>query len=480
MNVCRPTPLIALLLCLPAATALAETLTPKAFTLQGGDLTYVQRGAVYSAWNASDPQRALKPGMKVFFFGRAEGCEIGTSDGPVTNAGNVRFEQARELTGIPLSSDLKKRWTPSADTSSCQQAVRGQVADSFAHVNDGPGGGIGMFTFTGPDQNGRRPFFQQFDRSGQRGKGANPHIEGTFVAFRFDWQKGDAVRPWSGPGPVSERVALIRTVQGVPEVSFADGQESGGGKGAGGGKGSGGDRGAGHGKGSDGDRGSSSGKGSGEDRSASNGKGSGSDKGSGGDKGHGGSREPIQAKQQIVVALINPECMKSRTDKKSLCQFQYLFNTAVYRQNVRDWSQEHWFKKAGIFLDPGQGGLAVVHGPVRPSGETSHDERSELDLYVSRGAPTQHSQFSDKEFRVEVSATQLTNAMKVIAGQYLRRDAKKIGDAELASVFGPRWANPEDWMVLSVQLGQEVHNPMPAARASIGGNVKEVEVRALR
>lgn len=394
------------------ATAQAESLTKQAFTVKGGDLSYIEQGQLHSAWNVSDRQAALKPGMKVFFFGRAEGCDLAASDGPVTSVGSSRFEQARELTGLPLSPDPRKRWAPSANTDRCSAATRGQVADSFVHVNPGAGGGVGLFTFSGPDQNGRRPFFQPFDTSGRAGKGNNPHIEGTFVAFRFDWQKGNTVRPWIGP----ERTAVFRTVQSVAAVGLGDDAPQG--------------------------------------------------------------RIPVQAKQQFMVALINKSCMASGPQSKGQCQFQYMFNTAIYRAGVRDWAREEWFKQGGVFADRAQGGIAVVNGPVLGAGQSLRDRRSGTDLHTSRGAPTQHGEFTDKEFRVEVTFAQLVNTMRLTAALHLRRDPGRVSDDDLTQVFGSGWNNPEDWLLLTVHIGQEVHNPIQNAKVYIGGNMREMEIRA--
>jgi hypothetical protein len=121
-------------------------------------------------------------------------------------------------------------------------------------------GGIGIFTFTGPDQNGRRSFFHQFDKGGKDGTGANANIEGTFVVFRFDWKNGTAVRPWVGDGlSIDQCMAEFRTVQAVAVVSVGEETPSEGG-------------------------------------------------------------EPVQAKQQFITAFINRACFQSRAEKKGICQ----------------------------------------------------------------------------------------------------------------------------------------------------------------
>ncbi len=332
--------LVALCLSLMATTTGAESLSSTAFQYKGGQLGYLERNEVYSAWNANDPSSVLKPGMKVMFFGRAEGCDLRAANGPVKNQGSVKFSHALDLTGIPLAPEGKgQRWTPSGNTEQCDESVREQVGDSFAHVNEDPeNGGIGIFTFTGPDQKGQRSFFRQFDKSGKNGTGANANIEGTFVVFRFDWQKGNTVRPWAGGvKPDEQRKAEFRTVQSVAVVSV-------------------------------------------------------------GDEVAGRGDEPVQAKQQFIAAFINRACFQSGGGKKGLCQLQYLFNVAVYRAGVTDWDTVKWFKNAGVWMDPAQGGMPVVHGPIGRRGETSQYQGSGIELYTSLGEPSQHDIFKDKTF----------------------------------------------------------------------------------
>jgi len=409
-----------LALCLSVAMegAVAESLSATAFQYKTGKLGYLERNEVYAAWNPNDPATVLRPGMKVFFFGRAEDCAPRAANGPIAHQSSASFPLALRLTGIPLASDAKgQRWAPSADTEQCKLAVRRQVGYSFAHVNEDPEkGGIGLFTATGPDEMGRYSFFRQFERSGKYGTGINANIEGVFLAFRFRWQAEDAVRPWAGGDrSTSERKAEFRTVQSVVSASVPRIQKS---KAAG---------------------------------------------------------EPVQVKQQIIPAFINRACFKNRTTPKQSCQFQYLLNIAIYRSGVTDWNTVKWFKSAGVFMDPGQGGIPVIHGPIARQGETVFDD-SGLDLYTSLGDPSQHDLFTDKTFSVQVSFNQLTNALRLIVGKALHRPNSQITASDVASIFGSRWDDPDEWVLLSVNLGQEVHNPFEDVRAYIGGNIKEVAI----
>lgn len=406
-------------LCLSAIAtgAGAESLSSKAFQVKGGQLGYIERNEVYSAWNANDLSSVLKPGMKVMFFGRGEGCDLHASGGPVTNEGTSRFEQALKLTGIPLAVTGKgQRWAPSANTPQCDQSVREQVGDSFVHVNEDPvSGGIGMFTFTGPDQNGRRSFFRQFGKDGKNGTGANANIEGSFVAFRFDWQKGNTVRPWATDDglPIDQRNAEFRTVQSVVAVSVGDAVTKRG-------------------------------------------------------------DEPVQAKQQFIAAFINRACFQNAGAKKNLCQLQYLFNVAVYRSGVKDWANVKWFKFAGLLVDPVQGGMPVIHGPIAKKGEACVDQKTGLELYTSLGEASRHDVFKDKTFRVQVSFEQLKNALKIIAANYLKKNHNEVILSDLGGLFGDRWNDPSEWLLLSINVSQEVFNPTSDTRVLIGGSVKEI------
>jgi len=410
--------IVILLLSLIAINTGAESLTSTAFQYKGGRLGYLERNEVYSAWNPNDPSSVLKPGMKVLFFGRAEGCESRVGNGPVKNQGGVRFSQSLELTGVPLASeDNGRRWAPSANSEQCDKSVRDQVGDSFVHVNENPeNGGIGIFTFTGPDQKGRRSFFRQFDKSGKNGSGANANIEGTFVAFRFDWQKGNTVRPWAEDGqPVDQRKTEFKTVQSVAVASV-------------------------------------------------------------GDEGASHSDEPLQAKQQFIAAFINRTCFQNSGARKGLCQLQYLFNIAVYRAGVKDWDNVKWFKSAGLFMDPAQGGLPVVHGPVGSRGETTLDQDSGLELYTSLGEPSHHDVFKNKEFRIQVSFAQFKNALRLIAAKALKISPKQPSPADMSTLFSQSWDDPNEWMLTSVNVSQEIYNPYEDVRAHLGGAIREIVI----
>jgi hypothetical protein len=415
MMMMRKSWLLPLCLALAASGAGGESLTATAFRYKGGELSYVDQDQVYAVWNAADASSVNKPGMKVMFWGRAEGCDLRAENGPVTDKGNPKFDQALELTGVAAGKG--KRWAPSANSDQCDAAVRQNVGRSFVHVNeDAANGGVGIFTFTGPDSDGQRSFFRQYDHSGKQGKGYNADIEGTFVHFRFDWKKSTAVRPWAGDAAAADqRKAAFVTVQSVPAVSMGSGER-------------------------------------------------------------GKSKSPTQAKQQTMAAFINRACFEAQHGKRGLCQLQYLFNTALYRAEPTDWNAPKWSKNGDLLIDPGQKGMPVIHGLLGRRGESMTEASSGMPLFTSQGEPTQHEAFRDKEFRVEVSFAQLKNALRLIAARTLHKEPAEVADADVASLIGPSWNDPNEWALISLAVAQEVHNPHDESTVYIGGSFKELDI----
>jgi hypothetical protein len=406
-----------LLLMVPSGGAQAGSPSQRAFEWQAGPSAYLDSDRIYAAWNAKDPKLVLKPGLKVLFFGRAQGCEVGLEGGPVSVDGNAKFGEAEALTGVPIGPAGKVRsWTPRPDTGRCDSKARSTSGDSFVLVNeDAQRGGIALFTFTGESRSGGRSFFTPFGGEGQNGTGTNAYIEGTFVVFRFDWRKDKAIVPWSEQDKSDERKVEIRSTQSVATASAGDKP----------------------------------------------------------------AEHAIQVKQQLIVSFINPACMQARSAVKSKCQLQYLFNLDVVRAGVRDWSQVAWFRSANVFFDPAQGGIPVVHGPLGIKGEIGQESSSRLDLYTSLGEPSQHGTFKDKTFRVSISFAQFRNALRLITAKQVAKPPQEIVAADLRAMFGDQWGNPAQWVLLSTNVSQEVHNPDPALRAYIGGSVRSLYVGAM-
>ncbi len=185
-----------------------------------------------------------------------------------------------------------------------------------------------------------------------------------------------------------------------------------------------------------------------------------------------GSDDTVQAKQQIATTFIN--VVAAREGKTN--QLQYLFNTAIKRANTADWSKVGWFQHGGLWFDPGQGGMAVVDGPVKPSGQSVTDAAG-VSLYTSQGDETAHEPFADKTFDVTISFAQLLNSMRAVAaGKLNLSDPAHVTDDHMAQVWGSKWNDRASWVLLSTDVGQEVHNPEPLRQAHIGGGFKSLFV----
>jgi hypothetical protein len=381
----------------------------------------VKRREVFPAWNPDNRSGVLSPGFKVMFFGEGAGCRRNTANGPVTSIGNPYFDQALEMSGIPLATDAAgQRWTPSADIRECAEVSDRPVGDSFVHLNtDGSSAAIGLVTVAGdPLADAGRSFFRPFGAPGRNGRGVNRHIESTFVNFRFDWRREDVIRPWlAEEGVALETAVELRTVQSVAAFNVgAMAVQSG--------------------------------------------------------------DLPVQAKQQLMMTVMNRYCFREMRSASRLCQVQYLFNLALYRSGVADWDAIPWAKSAGVFLDPAQGGMPVVHGllDAGDTGESVSRTPAGLPLYFSLGAASQHDSFFDREFIVRITFEQFTDALFEIAAKTFKKAAADLSHDDVRALYGSRWDDPSQWVLLSLHVGQEVYNPGEDGDGFIGGNVRELSV----
>lgn len=197
----------------------------------------------------------------------------------------------------------------------------------------------------------------------------------------------------------------------------------------------------------------------------------------------GSARTPegeLQVKQQLGMTVINPRCLReNRPGQKRLCQIQYLFNTAVYRSGVSDWSRVAWFQQASVMTDPAQGAMPVVRGPVGEAGRVALDAASRLPLYRSEGAASQHQPFADRVFDLRVRFRDLLAAQRVIVGRQLKRAPENLRAEELEAQFGPDWNRPDAWVLLSLNMGQEAYNRGGRETAAIGGQLRLLEISSL-
>jgi hypothetical protein len=404
-----------------AGGASAQPGAAKGFHLFPGSVAELARQGAFAAWNANIPVQVLTPGLKVLFFGQAKGCQAGAANGPAVGGTPLHFQTAYSVTGIALADPpLGQRWTPSGQTSQCDAAARGRSGESFAHVNgDARAGGIGMYTGVGAVGPVATPFFGPYGSGGRNGTGNNAGLQGTFVSVVFNWRRADSVFPWASARPDDAALAEFSSVQSVAAVST-------------------------------------------------------------GAVGGPPSDGVVQVKQQFIVAMINRHCATLADGVKRRCQLQYVFNIAVFRAGVDDWSQVAWFQRGGVWVDPAQGGMPVVRGPIGPKGVATLDAGTGLELFMSQGEPSQHALFAPKAFSSHVSFAQLKNAIRISAATLSGRKAAGLGARDIARYFGPRWDDANEWAVSSVNVSQEAHNPGPQQQAWIGGHVREWWVGAVR
>jgi hypothetical protein len=176
----------------------------------------------------------------------------------------------------------------------------------------------------------------------------------------------------------------------------------------------------------------------------------------------------------MMATFLNNTC--ARTVSGQPCQVQYLFNTAIARSGVSDWSQVSWFKNGDVWFDPAQGGIPIVDGPIFASGQLTMDSRTRLPLFVSQGSATQHGSFSGRTFDVTISFEQLQNVLRIVAASRLGVELAALTDAQVAMVWGAAWNSREAWTVLSGDVGQEVYNPDSAYKVQIGGGFRSLYV----
>lgn len=184
----------------------------------------------------------------------------------------------------------------------------------------------------------------------------------------------------------------------------------------------------------------------------------------------------IQTKQQATATFLNEACMREPRQSGRGCQVKYLFHTAIARAGVSDWDSVPWFNGADVILDPGQGGIPVLQGPLPNAGETVVDRKERVPMYVSKGAKTQHSPFRDLTFAVDISFEHFLNALRLSTAQREGQPIQRMSESGVSRLFGKQWEDPNEWVLLEYSVGQEVSNRDGRAKAFIGGNFLTFEL----
>ena len=410
----KPTALYATLFLLVCSSTRAQVVVMKH---QGGFGRAYLRDGIYAAWNPSNADDLLKPGAKVIFFGSSLACAGLTGAGPVAHRATLTRREAFIKTGLPLADADSDFLSPIADSKQCAENGQAQRPGSFVVSSlKNAGVGIGLYTSVGPDAEGRRPLLGPFDVLGQPGSGANVGIAGTFVDFRADWQNPKSLDLWNDASTPSGKAVTVLEIQTTQSLAMADLDVRVG--------------------------------------------------------------EPDaklrQVKQQLTVTFINRACRETRPQQN--CQIQYLFTVAVVRSGVDDWSTTDWFKGGRIWIDPAQGNMPVIDGPIPMKGQEVWDAGKTAGLYGSDGDATAHGAFKIKMFRVSISFTQFQNAVRLATATYLGQRTASVSPGDVERFFGPEWNVGTKWTILSLQVGQEVYCPDPPSETRIGGSFRDISI----
>jgi hypothetical protein len=382
--------------------------------MEPGNLLSLTGGGLQTGWNPKDPRTGLAPGMKVAFYGRANGCTATAANGPVTNGTDADFAAASSLTNLSTAAVASTtRWMPLGASASCDASTQTRSGPNQVFINaSAQDGAIGLYTPIGPQTDGEPPFFSAFDSGGVDGSGYNANGLSTFVGFRQAWNAADAIRPW-----VHSQTGLSGNARVVSRQSIGS-LETGSGNG-----------------------------------------------------------QTVQLKQQIIVSLINTTCKKEGVSVSGPCQIQYLFNTAIARAGVTDWESYQPAQTGRVWYDKVQGSMPIVAGLVPAAGKSVTDSSSGLPLYSSAGATSQHGTFKQLDFDLRISFEELKNAARIIAAAKLDASATNLSEADMQLVWGSQWDDPTRWTLVASMVGQESYSTaFKSQRAWIGGGFSSLYV----
>jgi hypothetical protein len=400
-----------------AATPVDAAGAQRGVLIDGASMSGQLAKQLYAAWNPHDAAAINRPGLIVSFFGSAPACALGKADGPVADLSPSQRRRTDALTGVAAD-------TARAGSTGGQWTPTAQSPACDAKLRDERDDSLVLINPDGVRGGAGLYTSTGPDADGKPGffgpfdaAGQNGRGANVNIEASFVTQRFD----WRAPntlrpwGGTDAGAALqISSIQSVRTMTLEP---------------------------------------------------------------PAGER-PLQVKQQLTLGVINPDCMAQGPRTGRPCQLKMLFTVALFRSGVNDWTRVGWFQGAHLLFDAAQGGIPVLDGPIMGAGQATTLTSGGPALYSSLGAPTQHSLFDDKRFDIRIEFSQFVNVMKVAAAASAKRPAARVSDADVAQLFGPRWADPRAWTLLSISVGQEVSNPEPSKSASIGGNFRHIELRA--
>ena len=183
-----------------------------------------------------------------------------------------------------------------------------------------------------------------------------------------------------------------------------------------------------------------------------------------------------QTQQLVSLHLINNTCRVEGITTGRPCQMNYLFNTAIMRNNVSDWSSVSWAQTVRVWYDAAQGGIPIIEGQLKSQGTASNDSENGLPMFTSQGYATQHSTFSPLSFDVRISMAQLTNALRILTGKALGIAPSAVTADQLTTMWSADWNNPSAWVAESVTAAQEISSADRNRAVEIAGFVRQLYV----
>ena len=183
-----------------------------------------------------------------------------------------------------------------------------------------------------------------------------------------------------------------------------------------------------------------------------------------------------QAQQLVSLHLINNTCRTEGITTGRPCQMNYLFNTAIMRNNVSDWSTVSWAQNVRVWYDAAQGGIPIIEGQLKAKGTASTDSENGLPMFTSQGYATQHGTFGPRSFDVRISMAQLTNALRILTGRALGIAPSAVTNDQLATMWSADLNNPSAWVAESGTAAQEISSADRSRPVEIAGYVRQLYV----
>ncbi|MCX7912995.1 MAG: hypothetical protein N2511_00255 [Thermodesulfovibrionales bacterium] len=178
------------------------------FEVKSDNIPFYREDKIFTVWNPRNHPEIRTPGLKIFFFGKAEECE------PEAKNGNVKVtnpnEKISKLVGLPLN-ERGKVFVPLQDKNLCTFKETPREGGSYVYIYEHPKeGGIGLFTASKFDEKGVSYFFQTRDERGIGG-GVNKFEKVTAVTWRLEKEN---LFPFLNKGNL--KLSITNSVIGLP------------------------------------------------------------------------------------------------------------------------------------------------------------------------------------------------------------------------------------------------------------------------